>query len=109
MQTYQKSTHFPANLLFLYPRYYPSALGFLMFAVGINLSLDDFKNAFQRPAVLALGYAGQFVLKPLIGYALAQTLVPLLRLPDAIGKLVSIWPSFRLPGVFEKEGRLLGP
>lgn len=57
-----------------------------MFAVGVNLSLDDFKHAFQRPGVIALGYVGQFALKPLIGYALAHSLVPSLGLPEAIGK-----------------------
>jgi hypothetical protein len=57
-----------------------------MFAVGVNLSLDDFKHAFQRPGVIALGYIGQFALKPLIGYALAHSLVPSLGLPEAIGK-----------------------
>lgn len=85
-QNVDKRHSWSATLFLSFPRYYPSALGFLMFAVGINLSLDDFKHAFQRPAVLALGYFGQFVLKPLIGYALAQSLVPLLGLPDAIGK-----------------------
>jgi predicted Na+-dependent transporter len=69
-----------------------------MFAVGVNLSLDDFKHAFQRPGVIALGYVGQFALKPLIGYALAHSLVPSLGLPEAIGK--ANYPYHRLRPMF---------
>ncbi|GFZ01230.1 sodium Bile acid symporter family [Actinidia rufa] len=49
-------------------RYYAPALGFLMFAVGVNSSEKDFLEAFNRPAAIFAGYIGQFVVKPLLGY-----------------------------------------
>ncbi|XP_073301963.1 probable sodium/metabolite cotransporter BASS5, chloroplastic [Primulina huaijiensis] len=48
-------------------RYYAPALGFLMFAVGVNSSEKDFLEAFSRPTTILAGYVGQFVVKPLLG------------------------------------------
>lgn len=69
-----------------YYRYYAPALGFLMFAVGVNLSIEDFKHAVERPGPIALGLAGQYVLKPLLGVVFAALAVRFLQLPEAIGK-----------------------
>eukprot|EP00850_Spirogloea_muscicola_P020157 SM000208S06327 [mRNA] locus=s208:215485:218288:+ [translate_table: standard] len=66
-------------------RYYAPALGMLMFAVGINLSVHDFELVLHRPAAIALGYFGQFVVKPVLGVLASSTLIPLLHLPEAIG------------------------
>ncbi|MCH90505.1 putative sodium/metabolite cotransporter BASS5 chloroplastic-like, partial [Trifolium medium] len=38
--------------------YYAPALGFLMFAVGVNSSEKDFLEAFNRPAELVTAYVG---------------------------------------------------
>eukprot|EP00271_Cylindrocystis_brebissonii_P002434 TRINITY_DN13059_c0_g1_i2.p1 TRINITY_DN13059_c0_g1~~TRINITY_DN13059_c0_g1_i2.p1 ORF type:complete len:456 (+),score=57.89 TRINITY_DN13059_c0_g1_i2:706-2073(+) len=75
---------YPPSFSWFTAKYYAPALGFLMFAVGINLSLEDFQRAFHRPGPIALGYAAQFGLKPLLGVLLATTVVPLLGLGDAI-------------------------
>lgn len=56
-----------------------------MFAVGVNLSIGDFKHAFERPGPIALGLAGQYILKPLLGMIFATFAVQFLHLPDAIG------------------------
>lgn len=56
-----------------------------MFAVGVNLSLDDFKHAVERPGPIALGLAGQYILKPLLGLVFGSMAVRLLHLPEAIG------------------------
>ncbi|OAY85031.1 putative sodium/metabolite cotransporter BASS5, chloroplastic [Ananas comosus] len=40
--------------------YYAPALGFLMFAVGVNSSPKDFIEAIRRPDAIAAGYVGQF-------------------------------------------------
>lgn len=66
-------------------RYYAPALGFLMFAVGVNLSIKDFIHAFERPGPIALGLGGQYVLKPLLGVIFSTLAVQILHLPDAIG------------------------
>ncbi|KAH7435486.1 hypothetical protein KP509_06G066900 [Ceratopteris richardii] len=56
-----------------------------MFAVGINLNYSDFISAFKRPLVLAIGYIGQFVVKPLLGVLFAFIAVSYLHLPESIG------------------------
>lgn len=76
---------FPPSFTWFTNRYYAPALGFLMFAVGINLKASDFIQAFKRPWVIATGYMGQFVAKPLLGVLFASIAVSWLNLPQAIG------------------------
>ncbi|KAL9328647.1 hypothetical protein ACSQ67_003650 [Phaseolus vulgaris] len=66
-------------------RYYAPALGFLMFAVGVNSNENDFIEAFKRPTEIATGYFGQFVLKPLLGYLFCLIAVTALGLPTTVG------------------------
>lgn len=66
-------------------RYYAPALGFLMFAVGVNSSEKDFLEAFKRPAAIFAGYIGQFVVKPLLGYFFGIISVAVFGLPTPIG------------------------
>ncbi|XP_022152772.1 probable sodium/metabolite cotransporter BASS6, chloroplastic isoform X2 [Momordica charantia] len=66
-------------------RYYAPALGFLMFAVGVNSSENDFLEAFKQPAAIFAGYVGQFFVKPLLGYLFGTITVTLFGLPTAIG------------------------
>lgn len=67
-------------------RYYAPALGFLMFAVGVNSSERDFLEAFKRPAAIFAGYIGQFIVKPLLGYFFGMMSVTMFSLPTSIGK-----------------------
>ncbi|KAG0570506.1 hypothetical protein KC19_6G167500 [Ceratodon purpureus] len=76
---------YPPSFTWFTTKYYAPALGFLMFAVGVNLSIGDFKHAMERPAPIALGLAGQYILKPLLGVIFAALAVRFLHLPDAIG------------------------
>lgn len=76
---------FPPSFTWFTNRYYAPALGFLMFSVGINSSAKDFILAIKQPDVIALGYIGQYVIKPLLGLAFGSIAVALLGLPDAIG------------------------
>lgn len=57
-----------------------------MFAVGVNLSIEDFKHAVERPGPIALGLAGQYILKPLLGVVFAALAVRILPLPESVGK-----------------------
>lgn len=59
---------YPPSFTWFTNRYYAPALGFLMFAVGVNSSENDFLEAFKRPAAIFAGYFGQFVVKPLLGF-----------------------------------------
>ena len=69
-----------------YRRYYAPALGFLMFAVGVNSTVKDFIEAIKRPDAIAVGYIGQFVIKPLLGFLFGTLAVAVLNLPTALGK-----------------------
>ncbi|KAL9258461.1 putative sodium/metabolite cotransporter BASS6, chloroplastic [Drosera capensis] len=76
---------YPPSFTWFTSRYYAPALGFLMFAVGVNSSEKDFLQAFQRPAAIFAGYVGQFVVKPLLGYLFGTIAVAVLNLPVPLG------------------------
>eukprot|EP00897_Mesotaenium_endlicherianum_P001217 jgi/Mesen1/1122/ME000123S00301 len=76
---------YPPSFAWFRTPFYAPALGFLMFAVGINLSVNDFGRALEQPAAIAAGYVAQFTVKPVLGALLAAFLVPLLGLPPSIG------------------------
>ncbi|KAJ6347545.1 hypothetical protein OIU76_004094 [Salix suchowensis] len=76
---------YPPSFTWFTTRYYAPALGFLMFAVGVNSSEKDFLEAFNRPAAILAGYVGQFVVKPILGYLFGIISVPVFGLPAPIG------------------------
>ena len=49
----------------------PLALGFIMFALGLTLVVDDFKRVFTRPRAMLIGLAGQMLVVPLFAFAMA--------------------------------------
>ncbi|XP_050143810.1 probable sodium/metabolite cotransporter BASS5, chloroplastic isoform X1 [Malus sylvestris] len=80
-------------------RYYAPALGFLMFAVGVNSSEKDFLKAFKRPTSVLAGYTGQFLVKPLLGYVFGFIAVAIFGLPTPVGfvsKYVMLFGHFCL-------------
>lgn len=76
---------FPPSFTWFTTRYYAPALGFLMFAVGVNSSEKDFVEAFHRPAAIIVGYVGQFVVKPFLGYLFGTMAVMAFNLPTSLG------------------------
>lgn len=56
-----------------------------MFAVGINSNEKDFLEAFKRPKAILLGYLGQYLIKPLLGFIFGLAAVSLFQLPTPIG------------------------
>ena len=99
---------YPASFAWFTPNMIAPGLGFLMFAVGINLTPESFTKvapqvcdltpacslllhllhfSFTLSALqhIAIGTAAQWVIKPALGVLTASTLVPLLSLPSAIG------------------------
>ncbi|KAL5552217.1 hypothetical protein UlMin_002393 [Ulmus minor] len=76
---------YPPSFSWFTTRYYAPALGFLMFAVGVNSSEKDFLEAFNRPTAILAGYVGQFLVKPLLGYFFGIISVALFGLPTPIG------------------------
>lgn len=57
-----------------------------MFAVGVNSSEKDFVEAFKKPAAIFVGYIGQFVVKPLLGYLFGTIAMTIFGLPTPLGK-----------------------
>ncbi|MDP1733343.1 MAG: bile acid:sodium symporter family protein [Sulfuritalea sp.] len=49
----------------------PLALAFIMFALGLGLTLADFGRVFRQPRAIAAGLASQMLLLPLVGFAVA--------------------------------------
>ncbi|XP_060180005.1 probable sodium/metabolite cotransporter BASS5, chloroplastic isoform X1 [Lycium barbarum] len=75
---------YPPSFTWFTSRYYAPALGFLMFAVGVNSSEKDFLEAFKKPAAIFAGYIGQFALKPLLGYLIGTVAMTLFGLPTSL-------------------------
>lgn len=76
---------YPPSFTWFTNRYYAPALGFLMFAVGVNSSPKDFIQAIKRPEVVAAGYVGQFVVKPILGFLVGAISVSAFGLPTSLG------------------------
>ncbi|KAL1201660.1 putative sodium/metabolite cotransporter BASS6 [Cardamine amara subsp. amara] len=76
---------YPPSFTWFTSRYFVPALGFLMFAVGINSNEKDFLEAFKRPKALLLGYIGQYLIKPILGFIFGLAAVSLFQLPTPIG------------------------
>ena len=49
----------------------PLALAFIMFALGLGLTLADFGRVFRQPRAIAVGLASQMLLLPFVGFAIA--------------------------------------
>ncbi len=45
-------------------------LGIVMFGMGLTLTADDFREVFKRPRDVLIGILGQFLVMPLVAYAL---------------------------------------
>ncbi|KAM3276863.1 hypothetical protein ACQJBY_044956 [Aegilops geniculata] len=76
---------YPPSFTWFTTRYYAPALGFLMFAVGVNSSVKDFIEAIKRPDAIAAGYIGQFIAKPFFGFLFGTLAVNTFNLPTAVG------------------------
>jgi BASS family bile acid:Na+ symporter len=48
-----------------------AGLGIIMLGMGITLSFEDFRDCFKMPRWIGLGVAGQFVIMPFLGWAIA--------------------------------------
>ena len=60
-----------------------------MFAVGVNSSVEDFIEAIKRPDAIAVGYIGQFIIKPLFGFLFGTLAVTVLNLATAPEQVIT--------------------
>jgi BASS family bile acid:Na+ symporter len=45
-----------------------------MLAMGLTLTVNDFKRCAERPAPILVGYLAQYLVKPLLGFTIAHVL-----------------------------------
>ena len=50
----------------------PISIGIMMFGIGLNLELNDFKRVFTAPKAILFGLFGQLIILPLIGFVIAS-------------------------------------
>lgn len=82
----------PAAVTWFSSTMFTFGLGFLMLAMGLTLTFKDFQMCVQRPAPILVGYFAQYLVKPLLGFAIAKVLN--LPPPLAVGLiLVSCCPG----------------
>ncbi|CAD7696918.1 unnamed protein product [Ostreobium quekettii] len=53
---------------------FTGALGFLMLSMGLTMTVQDFKDCAKRPLPVIAGFFAQYLVKPMLGYALAKVL-----------------------------------
>lgn len=64
---YQFPNHFSSLIA-----YVPYLLGIVMFGMGITLTVNDFSEVIKHPKAVVIGVVSQFVIMPLIAFALAK-------------------------------------
>jgi len=52
----------------------PVALAFIMFSLGIGLTVDDFTVVFKEPKAFAIGLTNQMIVLPIVGFVIASGL-----------------------------------
>lgn len=60
----------PASFTWVVPQI-SKLLGVIMFGMGMTLRIEDFKEIFRRPREIFIGVAAQFLIMPLLAWALA--------------------------------------
>ena len=66
--------------------YIPQGLGMIMLGMGLTLRFSDFKDALSTPWIALLGVVSQFVIMPLAGWSIAQSMN--LPAPIAVGLIL---------------------
>ncbi|XP_022751697.1 sodium/pyruvate cotransporter BASS2, chloroplastic-like [Durio zibethinus] len=82
----------PAAVTWLETDLFTIGLGFLMLSMGLTLTFEDFRRCLRNPWTVGVGFLAQYLVKPMLGFAIAMTLK--LSAPLATGLiLVSCCPG----------------
>ncbi|TKY54921.1 Sodium/pyruvate cotransporter BASS2 [Spatholobus suberectus] len=82
----------PTAVTWLKTDLFTLGLGFLMLSMGLTLTFEDFRRCLQNPWTVGVGFLAQYLIKPMLGFAIAMTLK--LSAPLATGLiLVSCCPG----------------
>ncbi len=65
---------YPPAFLWFSGRWMENAIALVMLGMGFTLTIDDFKRLFKIPGSFALGFACQYTVMPLIGWAIGHAL-----------------------------------
>uniref|UniRef100_A0A0E0MZY3 Uncharacterized protein n=1 Tax=Oryza rufipogon TaxID=4529 RepID=A0A0E0MZY3_ORYRU len=82
----------PSMVTWLETDLFTVGLGFLMLSMGLTLTFEDFRRCMRNPWTVGVGFLAQYLIKPMLGFAIAMTLK--LSAPLATGLiLVSCCPG----------------
>ncbi|EMS55498.1 putative sodium-dependent transporter yocS [Triticum urartu] len=82
----------PSMVTWLETDLFTVGLGFLMLSMGLTLTFEDFRRCLRNPWTVGVGFLAQYLIKPMLGYAIALSLK--LSAPLATGLiLVSCCPG----------------
>ncbi|XP_062206346.1 probable sodium/metabolite cotransporter BASS2, chloroplastic [Phragmites australis] len=82
----------PSMVTWLETDLFTVGLGFLMLSMGLTLTFEDFRRCMRNPWTVGVGFLAQYLIKPMLGFAVAMTLK--LSAPLATGLiLVSCCPG----------------
>lgn len=82
----------PSMVTWLETDLFTVGLGLLMLSMGLTLTFEDFRRCMRNPWTVGVGFLAQYLIKPMLGFAIAMTLK--LSAPLATGLiLVSCCPG----------------
>ncbi|KAG5027841.1 hypothetical protein JHK87_011355 [Glycine soja] len=64
----------PTAVTWLATDLFSLGLGFLMLSMGLTLTFEDFRRCLQNPWTVGIGFLAQYLIKPMLGFAIAMTL-----------------------------------
>mmetsp|Transcript_12277 Transcript_12277/g.38918 ORF Transcript_12277/g.38918 Transcript_12277/m.38918 type:complete len:329 (-) Transcript_12277:61-1047(-) len=64
----------PAAVTWFSSGLFTLGLGFLMLSMGLTLTFNDFKQVMKNPGTIGIGFLAQYIIKPVLGYLIAQAL-----------------------------------
>ena len=64
---------FPETCLWIHTKWINYLLMIVMFGMGLTMKLSDFAVVFKRPGDIIIGCSAQFIIMPLLAFALGKT------------------------------------
>jgi len=68
------AVYVPPTFSWVKTSYFTGLFRVLMFSIGINTSIDDFKVAFARPGVMAMNFVLCYTIMPVLAYIIAKAI-----------------------------------
>ncbi|KAG8077379.1 hypothetical protein GUJ93_ZPchr0007g3502 [Zizania palustris] len=65
----------PSMVTWLETDLFTVGLGFLMLSMGLTLTFEDFRRCMRNPWTVGVGFLAQYLIKPMLGFAIAMYLI----------------------------------